>query len=294
MPTSVDPYASLSPVERWQQIATSGSFGHLNPSAARPAQAPTLASPAASVQPYTPPVAATQTGGGTLAALRASSTTPGLRTAPLADVLVGTSSSGAMITAIVLSEDNSQAVNPSDPGATKYLVSLTRAIKDAKGQTAIPAGATLVAVVSGFSPGSGMMQLAVKGVLVNNQEYAAPDGVLVIRGTNGGSLQAHRVGGSNAIIETLLPAVMGGISQAGSQLTQNQGTTTTNGNVTTTTSSGGSNPTAGFMQGFSGTLSTQLQTAAQAANQANQSRPKSWQLRSGEAVQVFVNSTFQM
>ena len=64
-PSPVDPYAGLSPIERWQQIATAGSFGHVSASTTRPPQTATpvaVASPSP-VQPYTPPAQTAQAGG---------------------------------------------------------------------------------------------------------------------------------------------------------------------------------------------------------------------------------------
>ena len=199
-----------------------------------------------------------------------------------------------MQTAVILGEDNAQAVNPTDPAATKYLVRLSSPIKDAQGAVALPAGTTLVAVISGFSPQTGMMQMAVTGVISNNREYAVPQGAIAIRGTDGGSLRSQRIGGGNALSRALVPALFGGISHGAETLTRQSGTTTTNGSVTTTTNSGNPNAGAGFVQGFSGSLSDQINQATQAANSQNQNRPRAWRLSAGAGVQVFINSTFQM
>lgn len=289
---AVDPYADLSPIERWQAIASMGSFGRANPSARPATVAAAPAAPAAPVVPVAPARPAASASG--LSGIRSGSTTPGMRSVPLADVLVGTTASGTMTTAVVLGGDNAEAVNPTAPNAVKYLVTLSSPIKDATGATAIPAGATLVSVVSGFSTQTGMMQLMVKSVLYNNKEYAAPDGAILIRGEDGASLRASRTGGGNPIISAILPAVLQGAAGAAGALTQNQGTTVTNGNVTTTTSSSSPNVTAGFVQGASQALAQQITQATQSANASAQGQPQSWKLSEGKGVQVFVNSTFQM
>ncbi len=297
-PTPVDPYAGLSPIERWQQIASIGSFGRSTTAAtARPATpvASTSVQPVATLTaPVRPAMPASGSGSGsTLSQLR-SNTTDGMRSAPLADVLVGTSATGAMATAVVLGGDNAEAVNPTSSDAVKYLVTLTSPIKDANGATAIPAGATLVSVVSTFSTQTGMMQLQVKSVIYNNKEYTAPQGAIIIRGENGASLRASRTGGTNPVVSALLPAILEGAAGAAEELTQDRGTTTTNGNVTTMTNESGPNVGAGFLRGASSSMAQQISQATQLANSQAQSRPQSWKLSEGEEVQVFVNNTFQM
>lgn len=289
---SSDPYADLSPIERWQAIASMGSFGRANPSARPATVAAVPVAPSAPVAPPGParPVSSSNS----LSQIRSAASTPGMRSAPLADVLVGATANGSMATAVVLSGDNSEAVNPTAPNAIKYLVTLTSPIKDANGAVAIPAGATLVSVVSGFSAQTGTMQLMVKGVLYNNKEYAAPEGAILIRGEDGASLRASRTGGSNPIVEALLPSILQGAASAAGTLTQNQGTTVTNGNVTTTSSSSSPNIGAGFIQGASQSLAQQIAQATQTANSVAQGRPQSWKLSEGKGVQIFVNSTFQI
>ena len=289
----VDPYADLSPVERWQAIASMGSFGRATPSArsATVASVP-VAAPSVPVAPQAPARPASSSN--SLSQIRSASSTPGMRSASLADVLVGTTANGSMTTAVVLSGDNSEAVNPTAPNAIKYLVTLTSPIKDATGAVALPAGATLVSVVSGFSAQTGTMQLMVKGVLYNNKEYMAPDGAILIRDSDGASLRASRTGGSNPIVTAVLPSLLQGAASAAGTLTQNQGTTVTNGSVTTTSSSGSPNIGAGFIQGASQSLAQQIAQATQSANSSAQGRTQSWKLSEGKAVQIFVNSTFQM
>lgn len=295
VPTPVDSYADLSPIEKWQQIASIGSFGRSTTAATARPTTPVAAAPVqpvatpAPVRPATPAAGS----GSTLAQLR-SNTTNGMRSAPLADVLVGTSATGAMATAVVLGGDNAEAVNPTSSDAVKYLVTLTSPIKDATGATAIPAGATLVSVVSTFSTQTGMMQLQVKSVIHNNKEYAAPQGAIIIRGENGASLRASRTGGTNPVVSALLPALLEGAAGAAEELTQDRGTTTTNGSVTTTTNESGPNVGAGFLRGASSSMAQQISQATQLANSQAQSRPQSWKLSEGKEVQVFINNSFQM
>ncbi len=299
--TPVSPQQEKDPIQQWQEAARLGSYGRVSMSGGStgygsvPATSPV--SPFTPTVPAVAPVTTAGTSGGAtpLASLRSASTTPGLRDKPLAPVLVGSSARAAFMTAIVLAGDNTTPTDPTNPAVTKYLVQLKDDLKDADGNTALPQGAQLVVATKTFSPQSGLAEFQVVSVIVNNREYTAPSGAMVIRSTNGGEIALSKQGKGNGLFQSILPAFFAGVSQAGQILNQpSSSATVSGGSVSATTTSSNPSPLAGFAQGFGQNISQSLQQKAQAANQAQQSQPNAWSIGAGTAVTLFVNSSFQM
>jgi hypothetical protein len=289
----------LSPMEQWQASAQIGSFGTVTirptpgapPRPAAPVVAPTPSTPVAIAPPV--PRAASGT---PISQLRSTSSIPGLRNQPLVPVLVGTMASGQLETEVLLTGDASPpAANLNDPTTPKYLISLDTPLKDSAEDTAIPEGATLVAVVRGFSAQSGGLQLEVISVIANNKEYSVTPGVIAIRSDDGGMLVADQMRRGNNFLDRVALPVFAGLAEAGQVLSEPSGTTTTRGNSTTTTNSDDRDPGAAFVSGAFGNLSDQLSQEAERRNdRQSESETSTWRLRAGESVQIFVNSSFEM
>ncbi|RMH41258.1 MAG: hypothetical protein D6694_09085 [Gammaproteobacteria bacterium] len=291
----VSPEQQMSPIERWQLAASAGSFGALSPDISRSAasaansansmawQEPAEYTPAntgwADSSPSAPP---------TTAFSPASSS---WRDQP-GSVLVGTSTVGEVVSAVILSADQ-PPVSPDDANATKYLVRVDRPLLDVDRQAAIPKDALLVVTVDNFSPATGTLQLQARSVLINNQEYSLPSGAVLVRAENGGALVARRRNGGNQVLSTVVSSVLAGLGEAGRTLSQPRSTTTTNGNVTTTSSDSEPNPLAAFASGSANSLAVQIQQAASNASQRAASGPTVWRIGEGTEVQIFVNNSFQ-
>jgi len=283
------------PVARWKVAATAGGFGRVTNFSA-----PVQAAPVQQAPVYVPPAQQTQsyseTGSGVakpINQLRAASSSDGLRDKPPAPVLVGATANGQLATAIVVAGDNTQV---NDGNGTKYLAKLNTPLKDADGNVAIPADAVLVMSAKSFSNQSGVVEFQVSSVIVNNREYSAPKGALLVRGNNGAPLTLAKRGGSGGnFFTTALPAVLAGVGQAGQALNQpNASSVVSAGSVTTTTSSSKPNIAGAFASGMSNSLSQQLTQQLQMANQRNMNAPVVWELGAGTDIVVFVNQSFEM
>lgn len=283
------------PVARWKIAATAGGFGRVTNFSA-----PVQAAPVQQTPVYIPPMPPSQsnsdTGSGVakpINQLRAAASSDGLRDKPPAPVLVGATANGQLATAIVVAGDNAQV---SDGNGTKYLANLNTPLKDADGSVAIPADAVLVMSAKSLSSQSGVVEFQVSSVIVNNREYSAPKGALLVRGNNGAPLTLAKRGGSGGNFFTAaLPAVLAGVGQAGQALNQpNASSVVSAGSVTTTTSSSKPNIAGAFASGMSNSLSQQLTQQIQAANQRNMNAPVVWELGAGTDIVVFVNQSFEM
>jgi hypothetical protein len=286
------------PMVTWQKAATLGSYGSvpsLKPSS--PVSVPVARQVAPPV--YTPPAytpTPSNSGGGSLSQIRSNSSVPGLRDTPVASVLVGSSAPGEMATAVIFAADNTTPVGSTDASATKYLVKLSSALKDANGADAIPAGDVLVVTAKMFSSQSGIAEFSVIGVIHNNREYKAPEGAMVVRGKNGAPIALAKRGGKkgNRFINGVISTAVSGLSEVGKAINApTSSVTTSNGQTTTSTNSGEQSIGAAFLSGAFGTLSQRISQQAQAANQQPGSAV-TWELKAGSGVAVFVNNTFEM
>jgi hypothetical protein len=284
----------LSPVEQWQLAAQMGSFGATRSNGANAATsttAPTapITSATASSPALPIPVAASSNPRQLpITQLRNSPDVPGMRSQPLAAVMLGSTATGQLQTEIILSS----GVDQQD---VKYLIQVRDPLKDVNGAIALPSGSTIVATIDRSSGQAGAVQFKAISLIYNNQEYALPEGSLVIRNKDGGVLQARRQGGGGGIGQFILPALFNGLSQAGQVAAQPRSTTTTTtGNRTTTSTDGRGNPQSAFIGGAANSISQQLQQQAQMANQQAATQPVSWRLAAETEVQIFVNSTFEM
>ncbi len=227
--------------------------------------------------------------------LRASSSVPGMRDTPLASVLTGTSASGRINNSVIVAADNAQSIDPTSPLSPKYLMELTDSIKDGNGAIAIPTRSQLVLAVKTFSPQSGLGELQVVAVIANGKEYQVPTGAMVVRSPAGSLLAFSNRDKGSGFFSSIIPSVLAGISQAGQAINQPQSSTSvSNGGITTNVNSAKPNALAAFAQGAGQNLSQRVQQNAQTAQQQASSAPKTWELKAGSAVTVYVNSSFEI
>ncbi|MEM7770782.1 MAG: hypothetical protein AAF327_09745 [Cyanobacteria bacterium P01_A01_bin.37] len=318
-PIEVEPLSEIEQwqlaVQQWQLAAQTGSFG--NPSISfqtSPQAYPTTppqtsqadlfdpstyntgstSSSSSSTVASVPAPISTGTGALMIEQLRTSNTTPGLRSTPLMPVLVGTEAEGELATDIILSADGSTAASPSDPDAVKYLITLRTPILDATGDVAIPAGDTLIAIVSNFSTQNGVVQMTATGVLHENREYSLPQGAILIRGNDGGFLVADSRGGGNGLARSFLPALFSGLGNAGDALSNSSSTIISSGESSVATNESSPSVFGEFASGAFSSLSQSLENNISRSNERASQRPDIWELGQGENVQIFVNNSFQM
>lgn len=267
----------MSPVERWQIAAQSGSFGSMG------------ATPNVQRQPEPPSMPFSQARQGNLPIVENPPPAPAAQFSNRGNVLVGTKAEAAIETAIALASDNSVS------NEMRYLVRLTSPLKDTENRTVIPAGTVLVTIVRNFSPQTGTVQLTAQSFIQDNQEKPLPANSVLIRASNGGTLTARREGGGGNLGRSLLPALFSGISQAAQTINEPRSSITINGGSTITNSSGNRNIGAAFAGGAFRNLTEQLQQQAQTAQQqAQSSGGQIWRIAAGQSVQVFVNSSFSL
>jgi len=244
---------------------------------------------------FPPASTTTSTSSRSITQLRASSSVPGMRDTPLATVLTGTSASGRINNSVIVAADNAQSIDPTSPLSPKYLMELTDSIKDGNGAIAIPTRSQLVLAVKTFSPQSGLGELQVVAVIANGKEYQVPTGAMVVRSPAGSLLAFSNRDKGAGFFSSIIPSVLAGISQAGQAINQPQSSTSvSNGGITTNVNSAKPNALAAFAQGAGQNLSQRVQQNAQTAQQQSSSAPKTWELKAGSAVTVYVNSSFEI
>lgn len=314
---AVKPPTVEEAIAKWQALTNLGSYGSSRPQGSSSIPGSTsngfsnetlgsngmLLSPRAqaastsfppSALPVLPSVSTSRTGL-QLSQLRANSSVPGMRDTALSSVLTGSSASGKISNSVIVAADNAQSIDPTSPLTSKYLMQLTDSIKDGNGAIAIPAGTQLVLAVKNFSAQSGLGELQVVAAIANGKEYQVPSGAMVVRSPAGAMLAFENRNKGSGFFENVIPSVFAGIAQAGQAINQPQSSTSvSNGGITTNVNSAKPNPLAAFAQGAGTNFSQKIQQQAQTAQQSAQSAPKTWELKAGSGVLVYVNSSFEI
>jgi Bacterial conjugation TrbI-like protein len=188
-----------------------------------------------------------------------------------------------------------------DEQPQRFGVQLAEPLLAADGSVAFPAGTQLIAKMNAIAE-SGMVQLAIVAVIAptaqGNKLINVPAGAILIAGKDGKPLMAknykpnrHRIARMDAQI-----ALMGALGQVGTLLNrpQNESTTTSPYLSSTSITNGRSDILGGLLQGGFNTLLGQAQQRQQQEIQTLLQRPHIWFVPAGQAVQVFVNSSFQV
>ena len=306
---AVKPPTVEEAIAKWQALTNLGSYGSTRPQGSSSTTGlanETLGSngmvlsPRAQSTAFPPaplPVlpSSSSRAGLQLSQLRSNSSVSGMRDTLLSSVLTGSSASGKISNSVIVAADNAQGIDPTSPLTPKYLMQLTDSLKDGNGAIAIPAGAQLVLALKNFSAQSGLGELQVVAAIANGKEYQVPSGSMVVRSPSGSMLAFENRDKGQGFFANIIPSVFAGIAQAGQSINQPQSSTSvSNGGITTNVNSAKPNPLAAFAQGAGQNFSQKIQQQAQTAQQSAQSAPKTWELKAGSGVLVYVNSSFEI
>ncbi len=203
-------------------------------------------------------------------------------------LIVGTRSEGKLETPIAWS---GQLQNPMQ----KFLVRLSKPLKASDGRVAFPKNSYLVAQVETATDG-GIIQMSAVAVLttVNGRtiEQRLPKGAILILGKGGKPLQASSIG-SFSVGSNLGMALLSGAATAASIANgvASQSIYSQGGTFTSSTKTDDPNYVAGFGQGITTSLASQMQQRSQQMQSRLNSAPSVFAINQGTSVQIFVNST---
>lgn len=206
-------------------------------------------------------------------------------------LVVGTRSEGKLETPIAWS---GQLQNPMQ----KFLVRLSKPLKASDGTVAFAKNSYLVAQVE-TATDSGIVQMSAVAVLstVNGRtiEQPLPKGAILILGKGGKPLQAKSIG-SDRVGSNLGMALLSGAATAASVANgvTSQSIYSQGGTFTSSTKTDDPNYVAGFGQGITTSLASQMQQRSQQMQQRLNSAPSVFAINQGTSVQIFVNSTVSL
>jgi hypothetical protein len=206
-------------------------------------------------------------------------------------LVVGTRSEGKLETPIAWS---GQLQNPMQ----KFLVRLSKQMKASDGTMAFPKNSYLVAQVETATDG-GIIQMSAVAVLstVNGRtiEQPLPKGAILILGKGGKPLQAKSIG-SDQMGNNLGMALLSGAATAASIANgvTAQSIYSSGGTFTSSTKANDPNYVAGFGQGVTTSLASQMQQRSQQMQSKLNSAPTVFAINQGTSVQIFVNSTVSL
>lgn len=206
-------------------------------------------------------------------------------------LIVGTRTEGKLETPIAWS---GQLQNPSQ----KFLIRLSKPLKAGDGSIAFKKDSYLVAQVETATDG-GIIQMSAVAILSTSKgrtiEQPLPQGAILILGKGGKPLQAKsdrrdRLGNNLGI------ALLSGAATAASVANQvsSQSIYSSGGTFQSSTKTDDPNYAAGFGQGITQSLATQMQNRSQRTQQRLNSQPIVFTLNQGTSVQIFVNQTVSL
>ncbi|MEM8602991.1 MAG: hypothetical protein AAGF24_04060 [Cyanobacteria bacterium P01_H01_bin.121] len=313
-PAPIEPEPKLTPAQQWLAAAGMTQFGTVTPGIAPPVSSNTVPqsvpSPIASVAGPAPGNAFTTSPPmGSLAATPpvrnipsvlpgakpiiqafVPNSTPGLIPPLNRRVQIGTEADAELLSAIAWPSDASD----------HYLIKLKDAIKDTDGHPVLSKGTQLIAGAQNLNIETGVADLAVVGVLLNDETYAIPAGTLSIRSASGAPLLAENLNDASGTVlgRDLSNFAVAALSGIGAELTKPQSTTTTTSlggfSSQQTINNAGPNLLGGAVrQGF-GQLSDTMTERNAAAIQTAQNQPVIWGIKAGTELQIFVNQTWRL
>lgn len=210
---------------------------------------------------------------------------------PASSLIVGTRTDGKLETPIAWS---GQLQNPNQ----KFLVRLSKPLKAGDGSIAFKKDSYLVAQVETATDG-GIIQMSAVAILSTSNgrtiEQPLPEGAILILGKGGRPLQASsdrrdRLGNNLGI------ALLSGAATAASVANQvsSQSIYSSGGTFQSSTKTDDPNYAAGFGQGVTQSLATQIQNRSQQRQRILNSQPIVFALNQGTSVQIFVNQTVSL
>jgi hypothetical protein len=273
----------IDPQERWQQLASVGSYGNVQPEKIQEVEF-------SNNQPVSNPSQATMTtweqSDPKIVLLEDASLE-----LPQAKLMAGSNAVGILEAPLVLDDSKSNE---------QFTIALTESIPDSTGRTALPANAKLMVQVESISK-TGRVQLSATTAIWEQdgqtKEMTIPNGAIQIRGNQGQPLIAEQFEDKGQELAALdvgqfaLSAVRG----ASGQLTQpNTRVQTGSGSTVITQENQRPNVLAGALQGGTDSLLNTISERNKRAAEEIRQRPPIRYLAAGTTVQVFVNRSIQL
>ena len=216
-----------------------------------------------------------------------------LAQAPERTILVGSSGQGHLVTPVLWAPDGSR-------GEARFIVALSEPITDAQGQPALPEGTQFVVAAQNLDAESGLVDLSVMALVIDGQEYEAPEGIFSVRDREGGLLLGELRSKPNQGRGDLARVVTGALSNVGSLLNRprSSSSTTSNGSFGSSQSSSTQNSDPNYvgavLEGGFSELSSVIEERQQAAAEALAQAPQLYQLPADYRIRIFVNQSLSL
>jgi Bacterial conjugation TrbI-like protein len=284
------PQIPLDPNKEWQDLSQSATYGSLPMlNLAPPPPPPVLISAPASTSKTTGP--SSDMGGlPSLSSLNLQSSLP------VRKIRIGTTAKATLVTPIAWAGDGQNVAFSANGASTpKFIVRLEEPLKDTNGEIVVPKGGEIVTAVSQLEPTTGLAELTALQFIVNDQEYAPPDGAVTLRGANGNPLIADKFQDKGKEIAAADRAsfFFGALSKVGSLMNRSDSevVVTANGSSSSSSRSGKPNLLGGILEGGFTALAQQQQQRNQQWLQEIIQRPDVRYIPSGKPLTIYINQT---
>ncbi|MBE9109269.1 hypothetical protein IQ273_07555 [Nodosilinea sp. LEGE 07298] len=290
---SAAPVVHTDPVKQWQTAATLGSYGQISYDTEKPATAASV-----TVADASPPIDAAPKADNpdqTRYEADAAAILSGLPS-HVVSILAGARAAATLSTPVVWAQDLDNTQQPQ-----RFGLQLTEPILAADGTVALPAGTQMVTQVDTISQ-SGLVELSVIAVVIptasGNQVVPIPAGAVLIQGEQGNPLMASEYNHDAGHIQSLDAgvALMGALGKVGEILNRPNSQTST-GSVfysSSTTTNPAPNILGAVLEGGFDALHDQVSDRQQQEIKDILSRPNVWYIPSGQSVQVFTGTSFEV
>ena len=212
---------------------------------------------------------------------------------PERTILVGSSGQGHLVTPVLWAPDGSR-------GEARFIVALTAPITDAQGQPALPEGTQFVVAAQNLDPDSGLVDLTVMALVIDGQEYEAPEGVFSVRDRQGGLLLGELRNQPNQGRGDFARVATGALAQVGSLMNRPRSTSTSSSNgsfgssQSSTTQNDDPNYVGAVLEGGFEELASVMEERQQAAAEALAQAPQLYQLPADYHIRIFVNQSLTL
>jgi hypothetical protein len=215
---------------------------------------------------------------------------------PVRKIRIGTTAKATLVTPIAWAGDGQNVAFSANGASTpKFIVRLEEPLKDTNGEIIVPKGGEIVTAVSQLEPTTGLAELTALQFIVNDQEYAPPDGAVTLRGANGNPLIAEKFQDKGKEIAAADRAsfFFGALSKVGSLMNRSDSevVVTANGSSSSSSRSGKTNLLGGILEGGFTALAQQQQQRNQQWLQEIIQRPDVRYIPSGKALTIYINQT---
>ena len=218
---------------------------------------------------------------------------PLLAQAPDRTILVGSSGQGHLVTPVLWAPDGSR-------GEARFIVALSEPITDAQGEPALPDGTQFVVAAQNLDPDSGLVDLTVMALVIDGQEYEAPEGVFSVRDRQGGLLLGELRHQPNPGRGDLARVATGALTQVGALMNRPRSTSTSSSqgsfgsSQSSTVRNDDPNYVGAVLEGGFNELASVIEDRQQAAAEALAQAPQLYQLPADYPIRIFINQSLSL